>query len=104
MVELEGVAPHAEQQAGNNIDIWHSAQRGGERETDETILRRLRLAPYRVPAIPRDPAARRGPHLDRDPDVSLQGGAGRCVQARHAVCQRHQIAVVQRHAGRYRTL
>jgi glutamate synthase (NADPH/NADH) large chain len=41
MVELEGVAPHAEQQAGNNIDIWHSAQRGGERETDETILRRL---------------------------------------------------------------
>ncbi|NMK50070.1 glutamate synthase-related protein [Achromobacter sp. Bel] len=41
MVELEGVAPHAEQQAANNIDIWHSAQRGGERETDETILRRL---------------------------------------------------------------
>ncbi|WP_454668139.1 glutamate synthase-related protein [Achromobacter kerstersii] len=41
MVELEGVAPHAEQQALNNIDIWHSAQRGGERETDETILRRL---------------------------------------------------------------
>ncbi|MGV2866338.1 glutamate synthase-related protein [Achromobacter sp. AGC39] len=41
MVELEGVAPHSEQQALNNIDIWHSAQRGGERETDETILRRL---------------------------------------------------------------
>ncbi|MFY0478940.1 glutamate synthase-related protein [Achromobacter marplatensis] len=41
MVELEGVAPHAEQQALNNIDIWHSAQRGGERETDETILRLL---------------------------------------------------------------
>ncbi|MGV2896173.1 glutamate synthase-related protein [Achromobacter sp. AGC78] len=41
MVELESVAPHAEQQALNNIDIWHSAQRGGERETDETILRRL---------------------------------------------------------------
>ncbi|MBB1597828.1 glutamate synthase-related protein [Achromobacter sp. UMC46] len=41
MVELEGVVPHAEQQALNNIDIWHSAQRGGERETDETILRRL---------------------------------------------------------------
>ncbi|EHK66986.1 glutamate synthase-related protein [Achromobacter arsenitoxydans] len=41
MVELEAVAPHAEQQSQNNIDIWHSAQRGGERETDETILRRL---------------------------------------------------------------
>jgi len=33
--------PHAEQQSLNNIDIWHSAQRGGERETDESILRRL---------------------------------------------------------------
>jgi len=33
--------PHAEQQSLNNIDIWHSAQRGGERSTDETILRRL---------------------------------------------------------------
>jgi len=41
MVELESVVPHAEQQSQNNIDIWHSAQRGGERETDETILRRL---------------------------------------------------------------
>ncbi|QVQ25280.1 glutamate synthase-related protein [Achromobacter deleyi] len=41
MVELEAVAPHAEQQSLNNIDIWHSAQRGGERETDESILRRL---------------------------------------------------------------
>ncbi|MFD4836463.1 glutamate synthase-related protein [Achromobacter sp. NPDC058515] len=41
MVELEAVAPHAEQQSQNNIDIWHSAQRGGERETDESILRRL---------------------------------------------------------------
>lgn len=41
MVELEAVLPHAEQQAQNNIDVWHSAQRGGERETDETILRRL---------------------------------------------------------------
>jgi len=47
MVELEGVAPHAEQQALNNIDIWHSAQRGGERETDETILRRLVEDHYR---------------------------------------------------------
>ena len=41
MVELEAVVPHAEQQAQNGIDTWHSAQRGGERETDETILRRL---------------------------------------------------------------
>ncbi|MEN4919290.1 glutamate synthase-related protein [Achromobacter spanius] len=41
MVELETVVPHAEQQSQNNIDIWHSAQRGGERETDESILRRL---------------------------------------------------------------
>lgn len=41
MVELESIVPHAEQLAQNNIDVWHSAQRGGERETDETILRRL---------------------------------------------------------------
>ncbi|ARP79527.1 glutamate synthase subunit alpha [Bordetella genomosp. 8] len=41
MVELESVLPHAEQQSLNNIDVWHSAQRGGERETDEAILRRL---------------------------------------------------------------
>ncbi|OZI77162.1 glutamate synthase-related protein [Bordetella genomosp. 12] len=41
MVELEAVTPHTEQQALGNIEIWHSAQRGGERETDETILRRL---------------------------------------------------------------
>ncbi|MGS1008041.1 glutamate synthase-related protein [Achromobacter anxifer] len=41
MVELESIVPHAEQLAQNNIDIWHSAQRGGERETDEAILRRL---------------------------------------------------------------
>ncbi|WYX34244.1 glutamate synthase-related protein [Achromobacter xylosoxidans] len=40
MVELEAVLPHAEQQAQNNIDVWR-AQRGGERETDEAILRRL---------------------------------------------------------------
>ena len=32
--------PHAEQQAQNGIDTWHSSARG-ERETDETILRRL---------------------------------------------------------------
>ncbi|MFY3548607.1 glutamate synthase-related protein [Achromobacter insolitus] len=41
MVELESIVPHAEQVAQNNIDVWHSAQRGGERETDEAILRRL---------------------------------------------------------------
>ncbi len=41
MVELEPVVPHAEQAAQDNMDTWHSAQRGGERETDETILRRL---------------------------------------------------------------
>lgn len=41
MVELESVLPHAEQQSLNNIETWHSAQRGGERETDEAILRRL---------------------------------------------------------------
>ena len=41
MVELEAVVPHAEQQAQNNIDVWHRAQGGGERETDEAILRRL---------------------------------------------------------------
>ena len=40
MVELEAVVPHAEQQAQNGIDTWHSAQRR-RRETDETILRRL---------------------------------------------------------------
>ncbi|MBV7484950.1 glutamate synthase-related protein [Bordetella sp. BOR01] len=41
MVELEAIAPHAEQQAQNSREGWHSAQRGGERETDEAILRRL---------------------------------------------------------------
>lgn len=41
MVELERVLPQAEQQALGTIDHWHSATRGGERETDEAILRRL---------------------------------------------------------------
>jgi len=41
MVELEAIVPHAEQHAQNSREGWHSAQRGGERETDETILRRL---------------------------------------------------------------
>src|SRR5690606_24302718 len=41
MVELEPVAPHAEQLAQNDREHWHSVQRGGERDTDEAILRRL---------------------------------------------------------------
>jgi glutamate synthase (NADPH/NADH) large chain len=41
MVELEPVLPHGEQQKLDNMDVWHSARRGGERETDEAILRRL---------------------------------------------------------------
>ncbi|OZI40368.1 glutamate synthase subunit alpha [Bordetella genomosp. 1] len=41
MVELESILPHAEQQAQNNLETWHSAQRGGERDTDEAIVRRL---------------------------------------------------------------
>jgi glutamate synthase (NADPH/NADH) large chain len=41
MVELERVLPQAEQQALGTIEHWHSATRGGERETDEAILRRL---------------------------------------------------------------
>ncbi|MCD0502085.1 glutamate synthase-related protein [Bordetella petrii] len=41
MVELEPIAPHAEQHAHNAREGWHSAQRGTERETDEAILRRL---------------------------------------------------------------
>ncbi|CAM3913803.1 glutamate synthase-related protein [Bordetella tumbae] len=41
MVELEGIAPHAEQLAQNDQSGWHSAQRGGERDTDEAILRKL---------------------------------------------------------------
>ncbi|CAM3978228.1 glutamate synthase-related protein [Bordetella muralis] len=41
MVELEGIVPHAEQLAQNDQSCWHSAQRGGERDTDEAILRKL---------------------------------------------------------------
>ena len=41
MVEIESIAAHAEQAEAGDIASWHSAQRGGERETDEAILRRL---------------------------------------------------------------
>ncbi|NYT83366.1 glutamate synthase subunit alpha [Alcaligenaceae bacterium] len=47
MVELESVAPHAEQHEQGRIEAWHSAVRGAERETDETILRRLIEDHYR---------------------------------------------------------
>src|SRR5690606_11425070 len=41
MVELEPVLPTAEQQDQQGIETWHSTARGGEREPDEVILRRL---------------------------------------------------------------
>ena len=41
MVEIESIAAHADQVAEDALESWHSAQRGGERETDESILRRL---------------------------------------------------------------
>jgi glutamate synthase (NADPH/NADH) large chain len=47
MVELERVLSHAEQTELGQTDTWHSAVRGGERETDETILRRLIENHYR---------------------------------------------------------
>ncbi|HEY9279902.1 MAG TPA: glutamate synthase-related protein, partial [Eoetvoesiella sp.] len=47
MVELEPIAAHDEQTAAGEIETWHSAIRGGERETDETILRRLIEDHYR---------------------------------------------------------
>ncbi|TAL88282.1 MAG: glutamate synthase subunit alpha, partial [Candidimonas sp.] len=47
MVELEPVTSHAQQTEANGIDTWHSLIRGGERETDETILRRLIEDHYR---------------------------------------------------------
>ena len=47
MVELERVVPHQEQFDHGQIETWHSAVRGGERETDETILRRLVEDHYR---------------------------------------------------------
>jgi glutamate synthase (NADPH/NADH) large chain len=41
MVEIEPVLASAEQKKVQGIDVWHSMTRGGERETDETILKRL---------------------------------------------------------------
>ena len=47
MVELERVTSHAEQHEAGLVETWHSATRGGERETDEAILRRLIEDHYR---------------------------------------------------------
>ncbi len=47
MVELERVSSHAEQTAGPDPRDWHSIKPGSERETDETILRRLIENHYR---------------------------------------------------------
>jgi len=41
MVDLEPVVSAAEQEKLGNIQEWHTVTRGGERETDEAILRRL---------------------------------------------------------------
>jgi glutamate synthase (NADPH/NADH) large chain len=41
MVELEPVLPHAEQSSASAQGSWHSAQRGGEPQADEVLLRRL---------------------------------------------------------------
>ncbi|NGR06860.1 glutamate synthase subunit alpha [bacterium SGD-2] len=47
MVGLEAVLPHAEQEARAERHVWHCAIPGGERETDETLLRRLIENHYR---------------------------------------------------------
>jgi glutamate synthase (NADPH/NADH) large chain len=47
MVELEPMPTHDEQASAGVIETWHAAVRGGERETDETILRRLIEDHYR---------------------------------------------------------
>jgi glutamate synthase (NADPH/NADH) large chain len=47
MVELLPVASHIEQTEANHMESWHSVVRDGERETDETILRRLIEDHYR---------------------------------------------------------
>ena len=41
MVEIEQVLSSNEQQKAQGIDVWHSMVRGGDRETDEAILKRL---------------------------------------------------------------
>src|SRR5690606_33392312 len=47
MVELERVVAHDEQFEQGQAETWHSTVRDGERETDETILRRLIEDHYR---------------------------------------------------------
>ncbi|WP_414650935.1 glutamate synthase-related protein [Eoetvoesiella sp.] len=47
MVEVEPLLSHAEQIEANQLETWHSQKRGGPRETDETILRRLVEDHYR---------------------------------------------------------
>jgi len=47
MVQLEPVVGHDEQAQAGQMEFWHCALRGGERETDETILRRLIEDHYR---------------------------------------------------------
>ncbi len=41
MVEIEPVLSSKAQEKEQGIDVWHTMVRGGERETDEVILRRL---------------------------------------------------------------
>ena len=41
MVELEPIVPAALQEKDGSQRLWHSVARGGERDTDEAILRRL---------------------------------------------------------------
>ncbi len=47
MVSLESVLSHDEQTKLNNMQEWHSVERGGDRETDDSILRRLIENHYR---------------------------------------------------------
>ena len=47
MVDFEPVLSQSEQEQANQPEIWHAVQRGGERETDEVILRRLIEDHYR---------------------------------------------------------
>ena len=47
MVDFEPVLSQLEQEQANQPEIWHAVQRGGERETDEVILRRLIEDHYR---------------------------------------------------------
>ncbi|MYN12360.1 glutamate synthase subunit alpha [Pusillimonas sp. TS35] len=48
MVELERLMAHEEQAEQDDQESWHSALRGGPRETDEAILRRLIEDHYRL--------------------------------------------------------